>query len=332
MNKKQKLTELLTKLDSLQRKDILPSEDVSGITEGFIAEEVANITAKLNANPTIKTLQRFTKELAQFKQEFNLAPLIQSVKDLQAETKQSEKDLLKEFETRIKAIKPSESKDFTSNIEALRNEFISKIVEIKGDTSLKNEIDSLRKEIKLFTENDTEEDIAQIKAFDEKLKKLQAEINSRIANIGGGSMNRAMYINGVDPLTRYTDVNFKAGPNMTISYTNNNTTKKVDITFTASGGGWGGGIVREIDNVSSDTAAGNTSGTDYVYLVTGTTTITLPDATANTNLYTIKNVGTGVVTVATTSSQTIDGSLTITLPVRYTSVDIESDTANWNVT
>ena len=65
----------------------------------------------------------------------------------------------------------------------------------------------------------------------------------------------------------------------------------------------------------------------------GTLTLTMPDATAgNTNLYTVKNVGSGVVTINTTSAQTIDGSSTIVMPVQFTSVDLISDTANWVIT
>ncbi len=84
---------------------------------------------------------------------------------------------------------------------------------------------------------------------------------------------------------------------------------------------------------SVSTLAASASQTDYVYLCSGTMTLTLPDATAsNTNLYTIKNVGSGTVTVNTTSAQTIDGNLTITMPVQYTSIDVISDTANWGIT
>lgn len=90
-------------------------------------------------------------------------------------------------------------------------------------------------------------------------------------------------------------------------------------------------ISRSINSVSGTTSAGSTTKTDYVYNCTGTFTVTLPTAVSNTNRYTIKNVSTGVITVATTSSQTIDGGATASLPVRYTSIDLISDGANWNV-
>lgn len=96
-------------------------------------------------------------------------------------------------------------------------------------------------------------------------------------------------------------------------------------------GGSSSGIVRSISTISTPTTAGATAATDYVYFVSGTTTLTLPTAVGNTNLYTIKNTGSAVVTVATTSAQTIDGSATASLPVQYTSIDVISDGANWNV-
>lgn len=179
---------------------------------------------------------------------------------------------------------------------------------------------------------DTADIYATIQEVRDELEKSRKELLNILNNRGGGNMNRAMYVGGSNPLTRYTDINLKAGSNVTLATSTNNTTKFTDITISSSGGGGGGGIVRSINSISADTPAGSTSGTDYVYLVSGSTTLTLPDATLNTNLYTVKNVGNGTVTVATTSAQTIDGSISISLPVKYTAVDLESDGTNWNVT
>lgn len=91
-----------------------------------------------------------------------------------------------------------------------------------------------------------------------------------------------------------------------------------------------GGISRTITSISTPTNAGSTASVDYVYLVSGTTTLTLPTAVGNTNRYTVKNVS-GTTTIATTSAQTIDGSSTASLPVQYTSLDLVSDGSNWLV-
>jgi hypothetical protein len=88
---------------------------------------------------------------------------------------------------------------------------------------------------------------------------------------------------------------------------------------------------KSINVVSVNTSAGSASSTDYVYLASGTINITLPTAVGNQNLYTIKNVGTGVITVNTTSSETIDGSLTAPIRVQYLSLTLVSDGANWNI-
>lgn len=65
----------------------------------------------------------------------------------------------------------------------------------------------------------------------------------------------------------------------------------------------------------------------------GTFTVTLPTAASITGrAYTIKNSGTGVITVATTSAQTIDGQSTVQLLQQYTSLTVVSDGSNWKVT
>jgi len=72
--------------------------------------------------------------------------------------------------------------------------------------------------------------------------------------------------------------------------------------------------------------------TDYTIDCTGngTFTVTLPTA-ANIagRIYVIKNSGSGVITVATTSSQTIDGSTTNSLSTQYSRVTVQSNGANW---
>jgi hypothetical protein len=97
-------------------------------------------------------------------------------------------------------------------------------------------------------------------------------------------------------------------------------------------GGSGSGITRSISTISTNTTAGGTVLTDYVYLVSGTTTITLPTAVGDTNLYTIKRTGVNTVTIATTSAQTIDGVSTQTLLTQYESMSFISDGSNWLIT
>ena len=70
-----------------------------------------------------------------------------------------------------------------------------------------------------------------------------------------------------------------------------------------------------------------------IQATSGTFTVTLPTAVGVTGkTYWIKNSGTGIVTIATTSSQTIDaftsGSLGL---IQYDAVCLQSDGANWMI-
>jgi hypothetical protein len=96
-------------------------------------------------------------------------------------------------------------------------------------------------------------------------------------------------------------------------------------TTVTSGGGYG----RNISSVSTPTTAGSAASTDYIYLVSGTTTITLPTAVSNTNRYTVTNTGSATITVATTSSQTIEGSSSAAMPISNMSLDFISNGSNW---
>jgi hypothetical protein len=75
------------------------------------------------------------------------------------------------------------------------------------------------------------------------------------------------------------------------------------------------------------------AGLSYFYLVNSAsaTTQTLPTAVNNTNYYVIKNIAAGAVTIATTSSQTIDGTATQSLSTLNQTIRLISDGANWRI-
>lgn len=91
----------------------------------------------------------------------------------------------------------------------------------------------------------------------------------------------------------------------------------------------GSGIVRSVNVTSGNVTAGATAKTDYVYLIAGAHTITLPTAVGNTNLYTLKNNHIANVSLAFTSSQTADGGGVIIAPQE--SVTLVSNGTNWNI-
>ena len=92
-----------------------------------------------------------------------------------------------------------------------------------------------------------------------------------------------------------------------------------------------------VNSRSFSTTSESVTITDYSLLFTGTSacTLTLPDATLFPGrLIHIKNTKTGtvpVLTIATTSSQTIDGSTTWLLDDPNESVNVVSDGSNWRI-
>jgi hypothetical protein len=74
--------------------------------------------------------------------------------------------------------------------------------------------------------------------------------------------------------------------------------------------------------------------THYIILANGTLTATLPDATAcSGRVYYLKLTAASVtLTIATTSSQTIDGSaISKTITTRYKGFQVVSDGSNWHI-
>ncbi len=80
------------------------------------------------------------------------------------------------------------------------------------------------------------------------------------------------------------------------------------------------------------TSAANINPLDGFIRVSGTTTATLETAvSADGRVHYIKNIGSGVVTIACTGAQTIDGSATLSLPLQYDAVFVRSNGTGWEV-
>lgn len=110
------------------------------------------------------------------------------------------------------------------------------------------------------------------------LEKIRLDLSNRINNLprGGGNANRQINVGSSVMSTKYTDINLKAGTNVTLSKADNNTTKQVDITIAASGGGGGGGDISSV-----------LSGTGIVVDVTtpNTPIVNLGDTSVTTGTY-----------------------------------------------
>jgi len=89
--------------------------------------------------------------------------------------------------------------------------------------------------------------------------------------------------------------------------------------------------VASISGATGSGASSATAKTHFVYICTAALTFTFADAAAagtSTNMYTVKNRSGGTITIATTSSQTIDGSAPVNLSANQ-AITLISDGANW---
>jgi len=96
------------------------------------------------------------------------------------------------------------------------------------------------------------------------------------------------------------------------------------------------GNIQEIENRftislnNQNLTAGNAIGTDYILFCSGNCTITLLTAIGNTNLYTIINEGTGVITVIFTAGQNANNSTSVAINTEV-SLNFISNNSNYRI-
>lgn len=135
-------------------------------------------------------------------------------------------EILVEFDNQLKKVP-----DFSTKIYVLNDQLNSKIKDLEANT---------KEEIKKISKSDN---LTSVKSeLEVKFNEIRKEFRSRISNMGGGNMNRNILVeSNPSTLGRYTDLNIKAGSNVTLAYVNNDSLKTTDLTITGSGGGTPGG-------------------------------------------------------------------------------------------
>lgn len=244
--KKNKLQRILNKLTPID----------AGVSDTFklVDEEISKLSERLKETITTKTLEDVNKE---FKNLQNLiTPLVSAVDNLKEKALDSEKSLQKQIEDRITTLQnqlSSVSREADQNDSELNAEIETLKVNLKSLSSKEDfnqlreyllnkqkefntSIDELSSRIKEpdFTSVETD-----IESLNERLDKFRNELTNRINSIGGGSQNQKITVEGTVMSTKYADFNLKAGSNITLSKSDDNTNRRVDITITASGGGGG---------------------------------------------------------------------------------------------
>lgn len=342
-----KLQKLLNKLDG-------KSEATMKVIENFDIS-VKALRDKLEQDISVTTLQEVNLKINKLRKSIDFSPLLLEVESLRENFKENALATLKEIENKTEELLNLinnndknlnlKTEILTKNNQELKKEItnfnnintdnltkVNKTVSVFGDT-IKNFIDK-----KTLQEN-TNKLENKIEKGDEETKdytnKVRIELLNKLSEKGGGNMNRQILVGGnPSTLGKYTDINIKAGTNMTITYSNNETTKRTDITFNSSGGsGSVGGVIRSINTISTSQTAGDVVGTDYVYLANDGIRLTLPSAVSNENLYTIKNISASSVLVSPTGADTIDTDSNLILATQFTSVDLISNGVDgWNIT
>ncbi len=155
------------------------------------------------------------------------------------------------------------------------------------------------------------------------LAMLKTDLGLTGTNSGDTSLE--ILDEGASVITDPANLNF-VGAGVTVSTLLGDTT----VTISGGGGGGGSGITRSVVVTSANYTLGATALTDYVYLVAGLHTGTLPTAVGNLNRYTVKNNHTVNVSLGTTGGQTIDGTTTISISPE-SSVDLISTGSHWSV-
>lgn len=355
MSRKTKLQQLLKAL----------SPDRTSVDFSELDKSIEQFKQGVKQKIEIATIDEVTRKIDKFRKELDIKPVMDAVETIErgysermGELSDILDDELNKLRQEIEDNRPDsdiqklrESVEFIqSRIDSLGDESVQTITPIKSaladldayakscmekceqmaDQALADKAEMIRKHDVIGFEMNN-----KLGEVNKSLEAFRQEFLSRLGNIGGGNQNRNIAIGGnPSVLSKYTDINLKAGNNVTITYQNNDTTKQVDVTISATGGsGSVGGTVRSINRVSTSQTMGSVAGTDYVYIADQGIRLTLPDATGITNLYTIKNVSASSVLVSTTAAQTIDTDSELILATQYTSVDLINDGADdWSIT
>lgn len=184
--------------------------------------------------------------------------------------------------------------------------------------------ESLNKEIQK-TRAEIQNDLSKLKeseeVLSEKMKKKYADLRNSI--LSGQSLQQMV---GGYVLTVEEEDGSPRGQPTRLKFPNGTVTDNNDGTYSVSG------ISSFVTAYRAITANRTLDSTDHLINCTsGTFTVTLPTAVGiQGREYIIKNSGTGTITLATTSSQTIDDETTQTLLENYCIV-VVSDGSNWMI-
>lgn len=246
------------------------SPDGTSVDFGEFDQSVAKLKESLKGKIEATTLGEMNRQLEKFKKSLDFNVLHTSIENIQTTINGRIKEVSGAMDNEIIILRNSlQNGDsaLSSTLSDLRSELDSLKASSVEIAVLRQRLDQMPDfgkqiadaitEIKVAMADDEKEDDAEqermLATTTESIAKLRQELMNRMNNLPhGGNANRNIAVGGNGSiLNKYTDVNFKAGTNVTLTAVANNTTKYTDITIAASGGGGtpsiGGGITGGTD-------------------------------------------------------------------------------------
>lgn len=257
MNKREKIKNLLSKLTALEKS--IPNGEVSTLSNKIIKDELlqdeafSEFAAKIQDNTTIRYLNEIYSKINELKKSLDFSDLEASIEDYSNDIE----DMRLRLDEDIKNIKSEQKKDVAKLISMVKDamadrsgeksikdiaDLMRKMENSRKDEMLKNAktVKELRESVEAKLNEKFESMLGEISTssssraneIEEKIKLLRSEVMSKVAS-HGGNMNRNILVDGVNPLTRYTDINF-IDNGICLTPTNDNTNKVAKFTIEGS--------------------------------------------------------------------------------------------------
>jgi hypothetical protein len=256
-------------------------------TFGDLDRGISMLTSKVKRKIELQTLGSVNERLEDFRKNFDFDQVLKAVNDLKGQSGGIYKELASNLEVKLGFLSDRvvNALEKLESVEDKTTEFLNELNSSKEDatkqknllstwvgnysTSLREskeaekQIRSMLKDIdvsfaKFQHESGTKHTSFQTAIDDAKkhLESFRTEILALIAS-GGGNANRQIRVDGTDYLTKFTDINFVAGSNVTLSAANDVTNKRVDITIASTGSG----------GASIETPSGTIDGSNTIFTV-----------------------------------------------------------------
>lgn len=368
MANKAKIKQLIERLSKYE-KSLPTNEEMRSLADSVLNEQFSFIAEKAKSSSIVKSIDKLNAKLVELKEAMNISSLDEPISQLEQDIFSLRQKLFSDIDAiNSNLLQKNEEvdaliKDVRNNLDTLTQveikNILNKIVEIEDvltsqseakivvEDNFKEAMHTLEQRFKVIDEaislNNTNTETttstlqallntnsSTIKSVEASINKLRQEFNTRLANVGGGNANRQININSSVMSSKFTDINFKAGSNVTLSKSDNITTSQVDITIAATGGGGGitsvvAGTGITVDNTTPSTPIVNLGNTSVVTGTYGSAT-TVPRITVDQQgrLSAASTVGitfpSAVTSVLAGTGIVTDSSLTPTVTLGNTSV------------